>query len=215
MGGTFALVRGWRTAYSSSAISWRHWQATEDRRAAALRSQGFNTTDDARSTPKSSQHFGERQTMEKMNNLLSVFHSNDGALYVPSNPMATSLFYGFHGNYLLRAWRQPSTVHLSIVRCRIWGLGMLLRSSDELDDVREANNASRRTADEQLHQTLLRSPQKMANSRRQLCRALDTFASFRRWRTLRIYLGISLCDSQLDVVLILPPFWPNLESISC
>ena len=79
--------------------------------------------DDAPSTPKSSQHFGERQTMEKTNNLFPVFDSNDGALYASSNPMATSLFYGLHGNALLRAWQQPSTVHLSIVRRRIWGLG--------------------------------------------------------------------------------------------
>src|ERR1700735_198049 len=46
--------------------------------------------DDAPSTPKSSQHFGERQRMEKTINLFSVFDSNDGALYASSNPMATS-----------------------------------------------------------------------------------------------------------------------------
>src|SRR6202142_1164207 len=79
---------------------------------------------------------------------------------------------------------------------------MLLRSSEELDDVREADDAGGRTADERLHQTLLRSPQEMPNSRRQLCRALDTLACFGRWRTLTIYLGISLYDGQLDVVLI-------------
>ena len=117
--------------------------------------------------------------------------------------MATGSFSGLHGNPLLRAWRQPSTVHISIVRRRIWGLGMLLRSSDELNNVREADDAGGRTADERLHQTLLRSPQKMPNSRRQLCRALDTLACFGRWRTLTIYLGISLCDGRLDVVLIL------------
>ena len=79
---------------------------------------------------------------------------------------------------------------------------MLLRSSDELNNVREADDACGRTADERQHQTLLRSPQKMPNSRRQLCRALDTLACFGRWRTLTIYLGISLCDGRLDVVLI-------------
>jgi hypothetical protein len=73
-----------------------------------------------------------------------------------------------------------------------------------LEELREADDAGGRTADERLHQTLLRSPQKMPNSRRQLCRALDTFASFRRWRTLKIYLRISLCDGQLDIVLISP-----------
>ena len=125
--------------------------------------------------------------------------------------MATSLFNDLHGNPLLRAWQQPSTLRLSIVRCRIPGLAMLLRSSDELDDVREADDAGGRMADERLHQTLLRSHQKKPNSRRQLCRALDTLACFRRWRTLTIYLGISLCDGRLDVVLI----WPNWESISC
>ena len=46
--------------------------------------------------------------------------------------MATGSFFGLHGNPLLRAWRQPSTVHISIVRRRIWGLAMLLRGSDEL-----------------------------------------------------------------------------------
>ena len=71
-------------------------------------------------------------------------------------------------------------LRLSIVRCQNRGLAMLLRSSEELDDVREADDAGGRTADERLHQTLLRSPQKMPNSRRQLCGALDTFASFRR-----------------------------------
>ena len=95
-------------------------------------------------------------------------------------PMATSLFYDLHGNHLLRAWRQPSTVRLSIVRRRIWGLGMLLRSSEELGNVREADDAGGRMADERLHQTLLRSLQKMPESRRQLCRALDTLACFGR-----------------------------------
>src|ERR1700684_1273172 len=140
---------------------------------------------------------------------------NNGALYASSNPMATSLFYDLHGNGLLRAWRQPYTVRLSIDRCRIWGLWMRLRSSEELGDVREADDAGGQTADERLHETLLRSPQKMPNSRRQLCKALDTLAHFRRWRTLTIYLGISLCDGRFGVVWILPPFCPNLESISC
>ena len=118
--------------------------------------------------------------------------------------MATGSFSGLHGNPLLRAWRQPSTVHISIVRRRIWGLGMLLMSSDELNNVREADDAGGRTADERQHQTLLRSPQRMPKSCRQLCRALDTLACFGRWRTLTIYLGISLCDGRLDVVLICP-----------
>jgi hypothetical protein len=119
-----------------------------------------------------------------MNNLFSVFDPNDGA----SNPMATSLFYDLHGNHLLRAWRQTSMFRFSIVRCQIRGLAMLLRSSEELDDVREVEDAGGRTADERLHQTLLRSIQKMAESRRQLCRALDILACFGRWRTLTIYL---------------------------
>src|ERR1700730_16574743 len=93
-------------------------------------------------------------------------------------------------------------LRLSIVRCQNRGLAMLLRSSEELDDVREADDAGGRTADERLHQTLLRSPQKMPNSRRQLCRALDILACFGRWITLTIYLGISLYDGRLDVVLI-------------
>ena len=130
-----------------------------------------------------------------------------------SNAMATSLFYDLHGNPLLRPWRQPSMLRLSIVRCQNRGLAMLLRSSEELDDVREADDAGGRTADERLHQTLLRSPQKMPNSRRQLCRALDILACFGRWITLTIYLGIPLYDGRLDVVLILPPFCLNWESI--
>src|SRR6202161_386985 len=93
-------------------------------------------------------------------------------------------------------------LRFSIVRCQNRGLAMLPRSSEELDNVMEADDAGGRTADEQLHQTLLRSHQKMPNSRRQLCRALDTLACFGRWRTLTIYLGISLYDGQLDVVLI-------------
>src|ERR1700684_2141373 len=94
-------------------------------------------------------------------------------------------------------------LRLSIVRCQNRGLAMLLRSSEELDDVREADDAGGRTAEERLQQTLLRSPQKMPNSRRQLCRALDILACFGRWITLTIYLGISLCNGRLDVVLIL------------
>jgi len=74
--------------------------------------------DDAPSTPKSSQHFGERQTMEKQT-IYSRIRLKNGALYASSNPMATSLFYDLHGNALLRAWQQPSTVRLSIVRCQI------------------------------------------------------------------------------------------------
>src|ERR1700684_4384629 len=93
-------------------------------------------------------------------------------------------------------------LRFSIVRCQNRGLAMLPRSSEELDNVMEADDAGGRTADEQLHQTLLRSHQKMPNSRRQLCRALDTLACFGRWRTLTIYLGISLYDGRLDVVLI-------------
>ena len=116
---------------------------------------------------------------------------------------------------LLLAWRQPSTVRPSIICSRIRGLGMPLRSSDELDNVMEADDAGGRTADERLHQTLLRSPQKMPNSRRQLCRALDILACFGRCITLTIYLGIPLYDGRLDVVLILPPFCLNWESIIC
>src|SRR6202161_1294349 len=144
----------------------------------------------------------KKHSVEKTNNLFSVFDSTDGALYASSNPMATSLFYDFHGNPLLLAWRQPSTVRLSIICSRIRGLGMPLRSSDELDNVMEAEDAGGRTADERQHQTLLRSPQKMPDGRHQLCRALDTLACFGRWRTLAIYLGISLYDGRLDVVLI-------------
>jgi hypothetical protein len=114
----------------------------------------------------------KKHSVEKTNNTFSVFDSTDGALYASSNPMETSLFYDLHGNPLLRAWRQPSTVHISIVRRRIWGLTMLGKLT--------------MLADERLHQNLLRSPQKMPNSRRQLCRALDTLACFGRWRTLTI-----------------------------
>jgi hypothetical protein len=114
-------------------------------------------------------------------------------------PMATSSFYDLHGNHLLRAWRQLSMLCFSIVRCQIRGLAMLLRSSEELDDVREADKAGGRTADERLHQTLLRSLQKMPESHRQLCRALDTLACFGRWRTLTIYLGISLYNGRLTL----------------
>ena len=92
--------------------------------------------------------------MEKQT-IYSRIRLNNGALYASSNPMATSLFYDLHGNGLLRAWRQPSTVRLSIVCCQIWGLAMLLRSSEELSDVREADDAGGQTADERLHQTLL------------------------------------------------------------
>src|ERR1700684_508876 len=106
-------------------------------------------------------------------------------------------------------------LRFSIVRCQNRGLAMLPRSSEELDNVMEADDAGGRTADERLHQTLLRSPQKMPDGRHQLCRSLDTLACFGRWRTLAIYLGISLYDGRLDVVLILPPSWPNWESISC
>jgi hypothetical protein len=88
---------------------------------------------------------------------------------------------------------------------------MLLRSSDELDHVREADNAGGRTADERLHQTLLRGPQKMPNNRRQHCRALDTLACFRRWRKLTIYLRISLQRRPLWRCFDLPPFFPNPE----
>ena len=46
--------------------------------------------------------------------------------------------------------------------------------------------------DERPHQTLLRGHQKMRGDGRQLCGGLDTLVSFRRWRTLTIYLRISL-----------------------
>jgi hypothetical protein len=144
--------------------------------------------DDALATLKSSHHFDEHQTMEKRT-IYSWFSTRAMEHLSLSDSMATGSFSGLHGNPLLRVWRQPSTVRLSIVLCRIWGLEMLLRSSDELDNVREADDAGGRMAEERPHQTLLRSPQKMPNSRRQLCRALDTFASFRRWRTLTIYLS--------------------------
>ena len=127
------------------------------------------------------------RTMERP--LLVGFHGNRLVLRSPWQPFASSLATAFHSSHL---YRSPSDL----------GLGMLLRSSDDLNNVREADDAGGRTADERLHQTLLRSPQKMPNSRRQLCRALDTLACFGRWRTLTIYLGISLCDGRLDVVLI-------------
>src|SRR6202020_1904033 len=109
--------------------------------------------------------------------------------------MATSLFYDHHVNQLvLRSPWQPFASTLAIAfhaPSLYWSL------SDS-----EPGDAGGRTADERLHQTLLRSPQEMPNSRRQLCRALDTLACFGRWRTLTIYLGISLYDGRLDVVLI-------------
>ena len=134
-------------------------EATDDGTAATLHSQGHNR---ARRCPGNTEELSTLwRTSDdgEKDNLFSVFDSNDGALYASSNPMATTLLYNLHGNRLLRAWRQPSTVRLSIVRRRIWGLGMLLRSSDELDDIREADDAGGRTADERLHQTLLPSPQ--------------------------------------------------------
>ena len=127
--------------------------------------------------------------LERWNTLLFGFHGNRLVLRSPWQPFASILATAFHSPHL---YRSPSDL----------GLGMLLRSSDEKNNVREADDAGGRTADERLHQTLLRSPQKMPNSRRQLCRALDTLACFGRWRTLTIYLGISLCDGRLDVVLI-------------
>jgi hypothetical protein len=59
--------------------------------AAAPCSQGLNTTDDAPSTPKSSQHFGERQTMEKTNNLFSD----------STEQRSTQRLVIFHGNQLV------------------------------------------------------------------------------------------------------------------
>jgi hypothetical protein len=120
-----------------------------------------------------------------------VFDSNDGTLSpcrIPWQParspvsMATLCFElatAFHSPHL---YRSPSDLGLN--------------------NVREADDARGRTADERLHQTLLRSHQKMPNSRRQLCRALDTLVCFGRWRTLTIYLGISLCNGRLGIVLI-------------
>jgi hypothetical protein len=160
--------------YSSSAIS----------SETSASNRGWNGSSSSLSRPQHNptmprQHRRALNTLESARRwrkptIYSRIRLNNGALDASSNPMATSLFYDLHGNRLLRAWRQPSTVRLSIVRHRIWGLGMLLRSSDELDHVREADNAGGRTADERLHQTLLRGPQKMPNNRRQHCRALDT-----------------------------------------
>ena len=65
--------------------------------------------DDALSTPKSSQHFGERQTMEKTNNLLLdstqqwsalrliKSHGNQLVLRSPWQRFASSLATAFHG----------------------------------------------------------------------------------------------------------------------
>src|SRR6202020_609060 len=109
--------------------------------------------------------------------------------------MATSLFYDHHVNQLvLRSPWQPFASTLAIA---FHAPSLYCSLSDS-----EPGDAGGRTADERLHQTLLRSLQKMPESRRQLCRALDTLACFGRWRTLTIYLGISLCDGRLDVVLI-------------
>jgi hypothetical protein len=71
--------------------------------------------DDAPSTPKSSQHFGERQTMEKTNNLFSdstqqwstrrlvKSHGNQLVLRSPWQPFASSLATAFHGPSLYRS----------------------------------------------------------------------------------------------------------------
>jgi hypothetical protein len=81
-------------------------------------------------------------------------HGNQLVLRSPWQPFASTLATAFHA---------PSLY---------WSL------SDS-----EPGDAGGRTADERLHQTLLRSLQKMPESRRQLCRALDTLACFGRWRT--------------------------------
>ena len=79
--------------------------------------------DDALATLKSSQHFGEHPTMEKRT-IYSWFSTRT---------MEHCLLVGFHGNRLVLRYpwqpfasslRQPSTVHISIVRRRIWGLTM-------------------------------------------------------------------------------------------
>jgi hypothetical protein len=71
--------------------------------------------DDAPSTPKSSKHFGELQTMEKTNNLLSDWtqqwstrrlvksHGNQLVLQSPWQPFASSLATAFHGPSLYRS----------------------------------------------------------------------------------------------------------------
>ena len=115
--GTSALFRGWRMHYSSSPSRRRHRQATDDGTAAALHSRGHNRD---RRCPGNTEELSKLwRTLDDGENLFSVFDSNDGALYVSSNPMATSLFHGFHGNALLRAWRQLSMLRLSIFRCQI------------------------------------------------------------------------------------------------
>ena len=141
----------------------------------------------------------KKHSGENRNNLFSVFDSTDGALYVSSLPWqpARSLV-----SLATLCFELGDSLPCSVSLLFAVRIGMLLRSSEELDDVREADDAGGRTVDEWLHQILLRSPQKMPNSRRQLCRALDTLACFGRWRTLTIYLGISLYDGRLDVVLI-------------
>ena len=124
--------------FGRSSIS---MEATDDGTAATLRYQGHNR---ARRCPGNTEELSTLwRTSDdgEKDNLFSVFDSNDGALYASSNSMATTLLYNPHGNRLLRAWRQPSTVRHSIIHCRIWGLGMPLRISEELGDVREANDA--------------------------------------------------------------------------
>jgi hypothetical protein len=74
--------------------------------------------DDALATLKSSQHFGELQTMEKRTIYFGFRRERWNTLSL-SDSMATGSFAGLHGNPLLRAWRQPSTVRFSIVRHRI------------------------------------------------------------------------------------------------
>jgi hypothetical protein len=68
--------------------------------------------DDALATLKSSQHFGELQTMEKRT--VYLFRLERWNTLSLSDSMATGSFSCLHGNPLLRAWRQPSTVGLSV-----------------------------------------------------------------------------------------------------
>jgi hypothetical protein len=108
--------------YSSSPSRRRHRQATDDGTGAALHSQGHNRA--RRCTGNT----------EELSTLwpISDDGEKDNLFRFSTRTMEHSLLVGFHGNRfvccspwqpLLRAWRQPSMVRLSIVRHRIWGLG--------------------------------------------------------------------------------------------
>jgi hypothetical protein len=99
---------------------------------------------DALATLKSSQHFGEHQMMEKStiyswfstrtmeHSLLVGFHGNRLVLWSPWQPFASSLATAFHG---------PS------IYCSLSDSGPG-DAADEPDDIREADDAGGRTADE-------------------------------------------------------------------